>query len=131
MTGDDKRDATWWAEIEESLGHLDAAERYRQGGIVPPGQLWGGSEGDELLLPPVTPGWRVLQPDRPGQRCACSAPDDPLTSPHRASGRAGERVVCPHGKAWKLVDPGVGQMFLRWVELHGLARWWAARKARR
>ena len=79
MTGE-PGDATWWAEIEESLGHLDAAER-AGAGIVP------GPEGDDelLLLPAVTPGWRVLQPDPPRQR----------------------------------------------RKLRGLARWWAARQARR
>lgn len=130
MTGDD---ATWWAELEESLGHPDAAERYRAGGIVlppvpppPPGT----ADHDRYPVRPAPP-FVVLQPERPGERCACSAPDSPILSPHRASGREGERAVCPHGKAWKLVDPGVGEMFLRWVELHGLARWLAARKANR
>lgn len=42
-------DATWWAEIEESLGHIDTAEQYRQGGIVAP----FGPGGDELVLHPA------------------------------------------------------------------------------
>lgn len=41
-------DATWWAEIEESLGHLDTAEQYR-GGMVAP----FGPGGDEVVLHPA------------------------------------------------------------------------------
>lgn len=28
------QDATWWAEVEESLGHLDVAEQCRAGGVA-------------------------------------------------------------------------------------------------
>lgn len=41
-------DATWWAEIEESLGHVDIADQYRAAGVAP-----FGPGGDELVLHPA------------------------------------------------------------------------------
>ena len=137
-------DATWWAELEEQLGHPDSAEVCRQFGL-PPNPPPPPAAGDELELPatlfgyPVVPmgegpprvirveqsaSWRVLQPKTPGQRCACSAPP--------ADALPGARAVCPHGRAWRWQAPaGPGHQPRRWVELRGLARWWAARQARR
>lgn len=41
-------DATWWAEIEESLGHIDTADQYRAAGVAP-----FGPGGDQLVLHPA------------------------------------------------------------------------------
>lgn len=116
--GEPERDATWWAEVEESLGHLDAAERARSEFLSP------NISGGQVLRSEVTGSWRILQPKLPGQRCACSAPPAAVALP-------GARAVCLHGRAWRYRAPdGPGHQPLRWVELHGLARWWAARRAR-
>jgi len=44
-----ERDATWWAEIEESLGHIDTAEQYRGGHVAP----FGPADSHELVLHPA------------------------------------------------------------------------------
>ncbi|MEZ5409555.1 MAG: hypothetical protein R2761_16115 [Acidimicrobiales bacterium] len=50
------QDATWWAEIEESLGHLDAAEQYRAGHVAPFGPT--GQETTAVALHPAGRGPR-------------------------------------------------------------------------
>lgn len=61
MTGPDDPGATWWAEIEESLGHLDVAEQYRAGHIAPFGPT--GQETTALALHPAgrSPRGEVLR----------------------------------------------------------------------
>ena len=44
------QDATWWAEIEESLGHRDAAQQARAGHVAPFGPT--GNETTAIALHP-------------------------------------------------------------------------------